>query len=60
MFVSLDKACPVYFSMNISTHQYPNFRVRGEMVYSRPEDFSDAVQRCINHRKKGKLAYNYN
>lgn len=53
LFVSLDKACPIHFKLeNVPPEQYPHYRVRGQIMYTRPEDFNEAIVRCINHQQK--------
>jgi len=52
LFVQLDKACPVNFQLNIHPSMFSNYQVRGQLVYSKAEDFHDSVERCINHQQK--------
>lgn len=52
LFVQLDKACPVNFQVNIPPSMFMNYQVRGQLVYSKAEDFHDSVERCINHQQK--------
>ena len=53
LFVQLDKACPVNFQLNIHPSMFSSYQVRGQLVYSKAEDFHDSVERCINHQQKG-------
>merc|ERR1712071_648022 len=52
LFVQLDKACPVNFQLNIHPSMFSSYQVRGQLVYSKAEDFHDSVERCINHQQK--------
>ena len=59
LFVSLDKACPVNFFADIPTPLFCNYQVRGQIVYSRAEDFADSVERCINHQQSDSAGFPY-
>lgn len=38
LFVSLDKACPIKFKVkNEHPGSFPQYQIRGQVVYSRPE-----------------------